>query len=138
MTWKMLKLFAFALFAVLPLAAQDNCPREKAVPVGGSIQFGPSVSCSGLSWSAGGLSLSTASGCPLFVVITPAHETAAPTDKLTKVKVAGTDPIKVFIFVCRTRYLIFIPIGSTCEFASESNAGSVMRLVTVGCTDDEG
>jgi hypothetical protein len=135
MTWKLLMVCAAALFLGSIGHAQGDCPREKAQSVPRDITYGPSVSCGGLSYSLGGLSLSTTTGCPLFVLITPAHEIAVPTSAMTKVEHVGNDAVRIFFFSCRTSYLLFIPISSTCVFDNAANAGTVMRLVTVSCTD---
>jgi hypothetical protein len=113
--------------------AQGDCPREKTQSVAQDIAYGPSVNCGGLSYSLGGVTLSTTTGCPLFVLITPAHETAVATTALTQVKHVGTDAVRIFFFSCRTSYLLFIPISSTCVFDNAANAGTVLRLTTVSC-----
>jgi hypothetical protein len=137
MSWNILKTSIAAAWLALAGVAQSDCPNQMAVAVPQNITYGASVTCAGLSWSVGGVSISSGTGCPLFVMITPAHETAAPSSKETKVKLVGMDPVRVFFFTCRSSYLIFIPLSSRCEFEREATAGSVMRLVTVGCNEPD-
>ncbi len=124
--------------AALSLAAtaQDNCPKERAVGVPREIEFGPAVACPGLSYSMPGLTITTTTGCPLYVLITPAHEVAQKSLDRTRVQVAGFDPVQIFFFTCHTRYLLFVPLSSFCAFDRASTAGTVMHLTTVGCADD--
>jgi hypothetical protein len=124
-----------ALFAAATLTAQDRCPNTMAVRVPASVQYGASVACSGVTYSSGGVTLTTATGCPLFATIAPEHHDIAPTTKRTKAVEIGARPGIVAFFVCRTSYLIFIPIGSTCAFDRELVAGAYPILATMPCED---
>jgi hypothetical protein len=135
MNWKSLLAVTAALLLAVLVPAQDNCPRTKAVTVPGSVSYGPVVNCAGLSYSVPGLTLQTATGCPLFATLIPDHEIAEATRDRTMVRVNATVPGKMVFFQCRTSYLIFIPLGSTCVFDREFNFGSYMRMTTVGCPD---
>ncbi len=134
MNGKLIHTFAAALLS-LAAAAQDTCPKERAVSVPRSIDYGPSVTCPGLSYSIPGLTITTATGCPLFVTVTPAHEQAQPSRDRTQVRVASVDAVKVFFFTCQTRYLLFLPLSSYCAFDREVTAGTVMHLTTIGCNE---
>jgi hypothetical protein len=125
---------AVALLALsLAAAAQDTCPRERAVSVPRAVDYGPAVTCPGLTYSMPGLTLTTVTGCPLFVTVTPAHEVIEASRDRTKVRVVGTDPVKIFFFTCQTRYLLFLPLSSYCTFDRESTIGTVMHLTTMEC-----
>lgn len=123
------------LFAAATLAAQDDCPRTMAVRVPQSVQYGVSVACSGVTYTSGGVTLSTATGCPLFASIVPEHHDIAPSKERTKAVEVGARPGLVAFFVCRTNYLIFIPIGSTCVFDRELVVGAYPILATMPCED---
>ena len=133
MNGKLLSTIAAALSLSLSAIAQTNCPRERAVAVPQRVEYGPAVTCPGLTYRMPGLTLQTATGCPLFVTVTPAHERVERSAELTKVDVVGRDPVQVFFFRCHTTYLLFIPLSSYCAYDTTVNAGTVLRLTTVGC-----
>lgn len=126
----------FALGAAAFVPAQDSCPMQEARTVAQTIAYGPNVACAGLSYSIPGLQITTATGCPLFATITPDHEVAVPSRKRTYVEPIGVSAGKLVYFGCRTNYLIFIPIGSSCEYVNDVNFGAFPRLATKACVDD--
>ncbi len=126
----------FALGAAAFVPAQESCPMQEARTVAQTITYGPNVACAGLSYSIPGLQLTTATGCPLFATITPDHEVAVPSSKRTYVVSVGVSAGKLIYFGCRTSYLIFIPIGSSCEHLRDVNFGAYPRLTTAACDDD--
>jgi hypothetical protein len=132
MLWKLIAPLTSASLS-LASPAQDNCPKERAVSVPQSIDYGPSIACPGITYSIPGLTIQTATGCPLFVTVTPAHEVAERSNDLTQVRVEGFDPVKVFFFTCQTRYLLFVPLSSYCAYDHVATIGSVMHLTTAGC-----
>jgi hypothetical protein len=125
-----------ALLAAAFLPAQDSCPMQEARTVPQTIAYGPNVACAGLSYSIPGLQITTATGCPLFATITPDHEVADPSRKRTYVVSVGMSAGKLIFFGCRTSYLIFIPIGSSCEYLNDVNFGAFPRLTTKACADE--
>lgn len=127
-----------ASFAAMAAPAQTGCPKEKTSTVPQSVAYGASVSCSGLTYSIPGLTITTTTGCPLFVTVTPAHEVAVPSESRTQVQVHRLEAGKILFFQCRTSYLIFIPISSTCAFDRDVNFGAYPRMTTVPCADLQG
>lgn len=132
--------FAFAVSAALAAfaaaaAAQRECAGTMAVRVPLDVQYGAAVACSGVSYQGGGVTLSTATGCPLFATITPEHHDAVISEKKTETVQVGSRPGMVAFFVCRTSYLIFIPWSSTCVFEREVALGVYPLLMTVACRD---
>lgn len=126
----------FALGAAAFVPAQESCPMQEARSVAQTIAYGPNVACAGLSYSIPGLQITTATGCPLFATVTPDHEVAEPSRKRTYVVSVGMSAGKLIFFGCRTSYLIFIPIGSTCEYLRDVNFGAYPRLTTKACADE--
>lgn len=129
-------LLAALALAAAAIPAQSSCPKEKAVTVPQHTVFGPLATCAGLSYSTGGLQVTTATGCPLFVMITPDHEVSQPSKQETMVVANGVTPGKLIYFACRTTYLIFIPIGSSCEYLRDVNFGAFQRLTTAPCREE--
>lgn len=137
MNWMSLTAAAAAFCLAGPVLAQ-KCPRERAVTVAQTSVYGASVTCSGLSYSIPGLTITTTTGCPLFVTVTPDHEVAMPATSETMVRAHTTVPGKIIFFQCRTSYLIFIPISSTCAFEREVNFGAFSRMTTIPCPEAQG
>jgi hypothetical protein len=129
-------LFAALALGAAAIPAQSSCPKEQAQTIPQSTVFGPAATCAGLSYSIGGLQITTATGCPLFVTITPDHEVAKPSKQETMVVANGVAPGKLIFFACRTTYLIFIPIGSSCEYLRDVNFGAFPRLTTAPCREE--
>lgn len=129
---------AVAAFSLGVTAVAQKCPKERATTVPQSTAYGASVSCAGLSYSIPGLTITTTTGCPLFVTVTPDHEVAAPAATETQVRVNATVPGKILFFQCRTSYLIFIPVSSTCAFEREVNFGAYLRMTTISCAEPQG
>ncbi len=129
-------LTAFSLAA--GVGAQTPCPRTTAAVVPVNAQYGAAIACAGLTYSVGGLTLSTATGCPLFVTIEPRHDTAQPTKAETKAEIVNWTAGKIVYFRCRISYLIFIPISSTCEYDRDVNFGAFPLMQTTPCTISEG
>jgi len=124
----------FALAAVAAVPAQDTCPMQttKAVPM--NIQYGPPQDCGGVSVQIEDIRLDTGRArCPLFVVVTPPHNTVAPSTQRTQVQVSAQLPITTTTFVCATRWLLIVPVGSQCIADKHFNAGFVQDWVTVAC-----
>ena len=125
---------AAALVFGLQLAAQSSCPKEFAENQPGRIEDGASQNCGSVTYSFGGVTVTTTNGgCPLFALITPPHQKAARTNMETMVQVTGTVPVTMHYFVCVTRYWLFIPIGTSCQFDRMVVAYSLDRLTTIPC-----
>lgn len=129
---------AAALLCASVALAQDNCPHKKSSHVAQSIVFGPSVSCSSVELHWGGLVLNPpGNGCPLFAVITPAHDEEMDSEFRTQCVESSTMPVTLLTIECVRRYIIFIPISSTCVVTGSQNIGTVRNLLTVACPDTE-
>lgn len=122
-----------AFLATAAAAAQGDCPRAMSVRVPQAIQYGAVVTCSGVTYQTGGISLSTTTGCPLFATIVPEHDDVRPTDKRTEVVQTGSRPGVIAYFACETSYLLFIPWSSRCRLQQESPYGVYPLLMTVAC-----
>ncbi|MBZ0150126.1 MAG: hypothetical protein K8J09_01240 [Planctomycetes bacterium] len=121
-----------AVFAVG--AAAQNCPKERTLDVPASVTFGPVQNCGDINYRLPGISLSTVpNGCPMFLIYTPPHQVAVPSDNLTQVVSTSTSAITLATFRCQTRWLIIIPIGSNCVLDQQKNVGVVQTLVTAPC-----
>lgn len=115
-------------------AFAQNCPRTKAAHINESITYGPSVRCSGLEIRWGGFVLNPGDdGCPVFARIVPEHDIEAPSELDTQCVVTQTNPTVHITIDCVLKYLIIIPISSSCLVRSTQNTGTVQSLLTVGC-----
>lgn len=134
----LLALLATALLAPA-LSAQTNCPMQTTKHVAQDIAQGPPNQCAGIDWSFGGVQVTNnQSACPLYVVVTPAHDEVVPSPNLTYVEVVNVDAVNYFGFVCRRDYFLFIPIGTTCVPQKPVVVGSVFQLLTRPCPFVEG
>lgn len=126
---------ATCLTVLTPAAAvaQKPCPRTKAERVDAVVQYGPMAACSGISFSGHGVKLSTASGCPLFVTLTPAHHDVVPSETQTSAEPVGTREGRILFFSCQTDYLLVIPWSSACVFDRDLAWGTYTVLATRPC-----
>lgn len=123
---------AFALVAALP--AQDSCPMQTTKHVPMDLQYGPAQDCDGFSLQVDDIRLETGRAkCPLFVVITPPHDIVAPSTQRTMVQVAAQIPITKTTFVCATRWLLILPIGTQCIADKHFTAGYVQDWIAMPC-----
>ncbi|MBX3464835.1 MAG: hypothetical protein KF830_16835 [Planctomycetes bacterium] len=125
-----------ALVALLaaPLAAQGNCPMQTTRHVPASTTIGPPQPCSGADYRIAEIEIRLTAGmCPSFVVYTPPHDYAVPSTQMTQVESIGAQAITMVTFRCVTRWLLFLPIGSTCEASRQMNVGAVHTLLTRPC-----
>lgn len=135
MDWQVMKTFVVALSLALPSIAQ-TCPRTRAEErkIDPTIQYGPSVACSGVSYSIPGFSISTATGCPLFVRIRPdAYSVSVRAQEETETKLDQFQETIVMTFRCTPHYIIFIPISSTCDLENLTKVPGPHLLQTVAC-----
>jgi hypothetical protein len=137
---KLIHALAVSLLAAVPLAAQvPGCPYERAANVAASWVNGPGGPCgSGIEMKIGGVAIRTPQTfCPLFVVITPAHEVAERNDRPTRTKVVGQSAEQTAFFTCDNDYFLIFSIGSSCVFQRIVITGAVNRLVTEACVQAE-
>src|SRR5690606_10151089 len=112
----------FLLLGAAPLAAQDNCPMEATRRVPLDVLHGPQQSCGGIDWQIGGVQVSTVrDSCPLYVIVTPAHDIAVTSKQRTQVEPIATLAVTKVVFACRPDYFLFFHIGSTCVFSQQLN-----------------
>ncbi len=138
--------FRMLLFAALacgasPLIAQvRDCPYERAAHVGPQWTVGPSYQCdTGIDITVGGVGLkSTIKSCPMFVLITPSHDTVEASTTPTRVTQIGTVQEVIAFYKCRTTYFLFIATGSVCELDQTMNTGALPLLATAGCVLSSG
>jgi hypothetical protein len=121
--------FALAAGAV----AQKPCPYTKADRIPASEQYGPAAACSGLSFSGHGFKLATATGCPLFVTLTPQHHDIVPNSQATRAEKIGTREGRILYFRCQTDYVIIIPWGSSCVCDRDVAWGTYLVAATRPC-----
>lgn len=125
-------LFAFAPGA--PAPAQDSCPMQTTKHVPMDLQYGPAQDCDGFTLQVDDIRLDTGRGkCPLFVVITPPHNMVVASTNRTQVQPGAQLPITKTTFVCTTRWLLFLPIGSQCVADKHFTAGYVQDWTAVAC-----
>ena len=130
----LLAAIAFAASFVPSAIAQNTCPQERATAVAANIAYGPAQNCPGIGYTLSNVQITfPANSCPMHLVYTPGHEIAQPSQNQTKVKLVGQEPITLVSFRCYRRYLLFIPLDSTCLVDRTVNLGNVMWLITVPC-----
>lgn len=133
MNWKSL-MAATAAFSFASTLLAQGCPRTQAQEVPLNVQYGAPQNCGSVSYTFGGVNVSSgATGCPLFVLIVPAHQVAVPSDRKTKAEVVGQVPVTIHYFTCAQDWLVIIPWGSTCTFRSMNTIYNEDRLRTVDC-----
>lgn len=114
--------------------AQDNCPMEATRREPLAVFQGPAQNCGGLDWNLGGVQVSSVrDACPLFVIVTPAHDVAVRSTQRTQVEPIATVPVTKVTFVCDDDYFLFFHIGSSCVFGRQLNVGMVHLMVTRPC-----
>jgi hypothetical protein len=119
-------------------AAAQACPKTESVDVTepNPIRYGASVSCSGLSFSVPGLTLTTTTGCPLFVEIHPdTYSVVRSTKADTEAVSDQQQSIVTHFFKCEVSYIIFIPISSSCEYSRTVVRPGRELKKTVACND---
>lgn len=133
MNWKSL-MAATAAFSFASTLSAQSCPRQQAQDVPLNIQYGAPQNCGSVSYSFGGVNVSSGmTGCPLFVLITPPHQVAAPSDRKTRTEVVGQVPVTIHYFTCEQDWFVIIPLGSSCTFRSMNTIYNEDRLRTVDC-----
>jgi hypothetical protein len=126
--------FVVALVVTAFAHAQTNCPMEAARRIDMSVVQGQSQNCGGLNWSVGNVQVSTTrDNCPLFVIVTPAHDVAATSRNFTQVVPTASMPVTKVTFVCRPDYFLIFHIGSACVYGNQLNLGVVQLLNTQAC-----
>jgi hypothetical protein len=130
-------LIALAAASILasPTTAQGNgCPNLRGVQKPASVDsIGVQICDGGVNGMFGaGRTTVSSTGCPLVVIVTPAHEEIAPGNG-TYVKLLGTEKVVRLHFRCVTHYFLFFSIGSTCEYVREDTAGAVNHYGTFPC-----
>jgi hypothetical protein len=126
--------FLLPLLAASALA-QKPCPYTRAERIAASELHGPTVPCSGLSFTSHGLQLSTKTGCPLFVVIIPEHHDIVPSTAPTRAETIGARQSRILFFTCQTEYFLIIPVGSKCVFDRDVANGAYPVVATMPCED---
>jgi|JRYL01.1.fsa_nt_gb hypothetical protein len=128
-----------SVLSATALSAQTNCPMQTTKRVALDITQGPANHCAGIDWTFGNVQVTNSSNaCPLYVVVTPAHDEVVPSPNFTYVESLAVDPVHYFGFVCRRDYFLFIPIGTTCTPQKPVVTGSVQQLLTRPCPFVEG
>ncbi len=132
-----LSVAAFAAFVFAAAGrAQENCPMEATRRVPMSVLHGPKQLCGGLDWNVGGVQVtSVTDGCPLYVIVTPAHDVAEPSTRRTQVMPVSTVPVTKVTFRCQGEYFLFLRVGTACVFDAQLNVGAVHLMVTRPCAD---
>ena len=134
MQFHILTALACSLALAADAAAQTTCPMQTTQNVPGDLTYGPSQSCGGIDYQIGDVHVATSrGGCPLFVIHTPPHQIAVPSPMRTFVDVVAQVPITQVTFRCETRWLLIVPIGSSCVADKQLNVGTVQQLVTRPC-----
>ena len=119
-----------------PVRAQnEQCPNLRGVQKPVSVEsIGVQICDGGLNGVFGnGRTQLNNTGCPLIVIVTPAHEEIAPGNG-TYVRLLGTEKVVRLQFQCVAHYFLFFPLDSTCEFLREDTAGSVNHYGTFPCS----
>jgi hypothetical protein len=130
--------FALAVLLAAALPAQvRGCPYERAQTVPASWVAGPVVRCSnGLGITINGVNVQMPNNtCPVFVIITPTHEIAVPSDRPTRTSVLRVDPELTAFFACDADYFLFIYLGADCVLDRTVVSGAVNRLFTQSCEE---
>ena len=126
--------FVAALAFAAVALAQTNCPMEAARRVDMRVVQGIAQNCGGLTWSIGNVQVSTTrDNCPLYVIITPAHDVATASRNFTQVVPTLSMPITKVTFICRPDYFLIFHIGSACVYGTQLNLGAVQLLNTQPC-----
>ncbi|MCA8965062.1 MAG: hypothetical protein H6838_01595 [Planctomycetes bacterium] len=137
---KLRQLLTACLMSVgaMPLLAQDNCPMEATRREPLAVFQGPAQNCGGLDWHIGGVQVAAVrDACPLFVIVTPAHDVAVRSTQRTQVEAIATVPVTKVTFECDADYFLFFHIGSSCVFGRQLNVGLVHLMVTRPCATIE-
>jgi hypothetical protein len=135
MNWRCLAaVTAAALFT--SFAAAQACPRERAQNVPADTRTGPPTACTSIDYTLAGVRVTGAGGvCPTFVVYTPKHQDAVPTDAETRVDTAGIVPVTLITFACERDYFLWlIPLSGSCQLKDTRQIATVMLLTTTSCT----
>lgn len=133
--------FAAALLAALATStpAQTPCPMQTTLHVPEDVKLGPNQDCGRVDYGVIEIgSRLKADTCPTFVIYTPPHDIAVAATTQTYVDVLQTLPITMVTFECRTRWLLFLPIGSNCAPSQPSNVGFVQSLIARPCQAPQG
>ncbi len=121
-----------------PAFAQDNCPMEATRREPLAVFQGPAQNCGGLDWRLGGVQVTAVrDACPLFVIVTPAHDVAVRSTLRTQVEAIAAVPVTKVTFECDADYFLFFHVGSSCVFGRQLNVGVVHLMVTRPCAPIE-
>ena len=137
MMWIAKSLLAAGL--ALPVAAQANCPFERAEEVPLTFKVSPqSLACSGAVATAPlGVSVTNLTVCPLFVAVTPTHEKAVPSSRATETVEVGQEAEILVYYRCAPQWFLFFSLSPTCDPLTPIHTGAAKRLKTRGCQDVE-
>lgn len=124
-----------ALSIVPSLVAQgSSCPRQTTESIDGKWDHKLTQPCGGVTYTIGGLSVSTSSqACPQVMTYTPPHEIIVPATNETMIQVDSLAQIHNAFFTCKTDYFLFIPLRSNCVFTHASVGGSVRLMHAIPC-----
>ncbi|MEZ5966435.1 MAG: hypothetical protein R3F56_21545 [Planctomycetota bacterium] len=117
---------------------EGACPHQVVERIPGAILAGNSVRCgSGVEWNFGSVRYtSPANVCTLLLTYTPEHYLTKPSPgSNTYTEPSGRVPVYVGRYQCRTTHFLFLPIGSTCEEVSFTEAYRVPSYVQHRCRD---
>ena len=134
-----LRIAAATALVTAALAAQAGCPYERALTVAPSWRMGPALPCdTGIQVDLPGVRINPQGvACPLFVIITPTHEIAEPSDRRTRTVEVRLDPERTAFFQCTPHWFLFFSRASTCDVDQIVVTGNVQRLVTEACAPVE-
>lgn len=133
--------FAAALLAAVATSAtaQSTCPMQTTQHVPENISVGPMQNCSGLQVEIIEVTGRVPGGlCPTWMVYTPPHDIAVPSTLQTYVDELDTLAITMVTFECKTRWFLFVPIGTSCVATQKSNIGYVRSMIARPCQTPQG
>lgn len=123
-----------AVMAITTTTAQTSCPRQTTQHVAETISRGPAQDCGGADIEIIEVGARVDAGrCPTWMVYTPPHDIAVTATTETYVEVLQTLPITMVTFECTTRWLLFLPIGSSCKASQPSTVGAVYSMLARPC-----
>ena len=117
----------------------DDCPDQIAFEKPTHVTFGPDLGCGGTKVSLGNVEVNDPiRSCPAFAVIVPAH---ADTRRLegsgTFTRPIATVLVTRLNFECKTKYFLFIPIGSQCTITGSWVVATLTSYQQFACRDQD-
>jgi hypothetical protein len=95
--------------------------------------------CSGATIRVNGITVTTnrthPNSCPTIVTYYPAHYEAGVAKQGFRLGTKMRLPITVFTYECRSSYLLFLDLGTSCEFVGRSSSGFLDSWSEELCAD---